>query len=205
MDPGSDLLGLHVQPSSCAHGSSSEPSVTYAAPVTADTLPAPDGPASDVYDRARCSVAGTLAVVGEKWSLLVLREAFLGVRRFADLQRALGAPKAVLTDRLNSLVAQDLLVRVPYRDEGARQRSEYRLTERGRDLYPAVVALMQWGDRWLATDGAPPLELSHRDCGAPVSLSLRCAAGHEVGGPRDVVATPAGHERAGETRDTPAG
>jgi DNA-binding HxlR family transcriptional regulator len=179
--------------------------VTYAAPVTADTPPAPDGPASDVYDRARCSVAGTLAVVGEKWSLLVLREAFLGVRRFADLQRALGAPKAVLTDRLNSLVAQDLLVRVPYRDEGARQRSEYRLTERGRDLYPAVVALMQWGDRWLAADGAAPLELSHRDCGAPVSLSLRCAAGHEVGGPREVVATPARHERAAETRDTPAG
>ncbi|WP_369258631.1 winged helix-turn-helix transcriptional regulator [Geodermatophilus amargosae] len=168
--------------------------------MTADTPPAPDG-----YDRARCSVAGTLAVVGEKWSLLVLREAFLGVRRFADLQRALGAPKAVLTDRLNTLVAQDLLVRVPYRDEGARQRSEYRLTERGRDLYPAVVALMQWGDRWLAGGGAPPLELSHRDCGAPVSLSLRCAAGHEVGGPREVVATPAGQDRAGATGATPAG
>src|SRR4051795_6561712 len=86
-----------------------------------------------LLDRSRCSVAGTLAVVGEKWSLLVLREAFLGVRRFADLQRALGAPKAVLTDRLNSLGAQDLLVRVPYRAEGARQRHEYRLTERGRD------------------------------------------------------------------------
>jgi DNA-binding HxlR family transcriptional regulator len=177
--------------------------VTYAAPVTADT-PRPDTGGPE-YDRARCSVAGTLAVVGEKWSLLVLREAFLGVRRFADLQRALGAPKAVLTDRLNSLVAQDLLARVPYRDEGARQRHEYRLTERGRDLYPALVALMQWGDRWLAGDGVPPLTLAHRGCGEPVSLGLHCAAGHEVGGPREVVATPSGRERAGETSDTPAG
>ncbi|PWW23949.1 HxlR family transcriptional regulator [Geodermatophilus normandii] len=157
------------------------------------------------YDRARCSVAGTLAVVGEKWSLLVLREAFLGVRRFADLQCALGAPKAVLTDRLNSLVAQDLLARVPYRDEGARQRHEYRLTERGRDLYPALVALMQWGDRWLAADGVAPLELTHRGCGAPVTLGLRCGAGHEVGGPREVVVTPAGRGTAGETPGTPAG
>jgi DNA-binding HxlR family transcriptional regulator len=166
--------------------------------VTADTPPAD-------FDRARCSVAGTLAVVGEKWSLLVLREAFLGVRRFADLQRALGAPKAVLTDRLNSLVAQDLLVRVPYRAEGARQRHEYRLTERGRDLYPALVALMQWGDRWLAEDGVPPLALAHRDCGAPVSLALRCAAGHEVGGPREVTATPSRRGAAGETGGLPAG
>ncbi|MGY1829563.1 winged helix-turn-helix transcriptional regulator [Geodermatophilus sp. SYSU D01180] len=166
--------------------------------MTADTPP-------DGYDRARCSVAGTLAVVGEKWSLLVLREAFLGVRRFADLQRALGAPKAVLTDRLNSLVAQDLLARVPYQEEGARQRHEYRLTERGRDLYPALVALMQWGDRWLAEDGVPPLALTHRDCGAPVALGLRCAAGHEVGGPREVTATPVRRDRAGETADTPAG
>jgi DNA-binding HxlR family transcriptional regulator len=157
--------------------------VTYAARVTAGTPPD--------YDRARCSVAGTLAVVGEKWSLLVLREAFLGVRRFADLQRT-------LTDRLNSLVVQDLLVRVPYRDEGARQRHEYRLTERGRDLYPALVALMQWGDRWLAEDGVAPLALAHRDCGAPVSLALRCAAGHEVAGPREVAATPAPTDRAGK-------
>ncbi len=164
--------------------------------MTADTPPA-DTPPAD-YDRARCSVAGTLAVVGEKWSLLVLREVFLGVRRFADLQRTLGAPKAVLTDRLNSLVAQDLLVRVPYRDEGARQRHEYRLTERGRDLHPALVALMQWGDRWLAEDGVAPLALAHRDCGAPVSLALHCAAGHEVAGPREVAATPVSRDRAGQ-------
>ena len=85
------------------------------------------GAVSDTqWDRSRCSVAGTLAVVGEKWSLLVLREAFLGVRRFADFQRALGAPRAVLTDRLNTLVEQGILRRVPYRAHGDRQRQEYR-------------------------------------------------------------------------------
>jgi DNA-binding HxlR family transcriptional regulator len=135
--------------------------------------------------RSRCSVAGTLAVVGEKWSLLVLREAFFGVRRFADFQRLLGAPKAVLSDRLATLVEQGILARVPYQAEGERQRHEYRLTTKGRDLYPTLVALMQWGDAYLS-DGPPPLELLHRDCDAPVHLELHCEAGHAVAGPRDV-------------------
>ena len=138
------------------------------------------------WDRSRCSVAGTLAVIGEKWSLLVLREAFLGVRRFADFQRVLGAPKAVLTDRLGTLVAAGILARVPYQAEGERQRHEYRLTDKGRDLYPTLVALMQWGDRYLAEDGGAPLALEHRDCGAAVRLELTCEAGHSVAGPRDV-------------------
>ena len=137
------------------------------------------------WDRSRCSVAGTLAVVGEKWSLLVLREAFFGVRRFADFQRLLGAPKAVLSDRLATLVEQGILTRVPYQAEGERQRHEYRLTAKGRDLYPTLVALMQWGDRYLS-DGPPPLELQHRDCGAAVHLELACEAGHRVAGPREV-------------------
>jgi DNA-binding HxlR family transcriptional regulator len=142
------------------------------------------------WDRSRCSVAGTLAVVGEKWSLLVLREAFLGVRRFADFQRILGAPKAVLTDRLGTLVEQGILRRVPYQAEGERQRHEYRLTTKGIDLYPTLVALMQWGDRYLADDGVAPLELEHRDCGAPVHLGLVCDDGHELGGAREVRAVP---------------
>jgi DNA-binding HxlR family transcriptional regulator len=142
------------------------------------------------WDRSRCSVAGTLAVVGEKWSLLVLREAFLGVRRFADLQRALGAPKAVLADRLGTLVVHGILARVPYRADGERQRHEYRLTAKGRDLYPTLVALMQWGDRHLAANGVAPLELEHRDCGAPVHLELACEAGHRLAGARDVRPVP---------------
>ncbi|WP_345771563.1 winged helix-turn-helix transcriptional regulator [Geodermatophilus sabuli] len=139
-----------------------------------------------LWDRSRCSVAGTLAVVGEKWSLLVLREAFLGVRRFADFQRVLGAPRAVLTDRLGTLVEQGILRRVPYQAQGERQRHEYRLTPKGIDLYPTLVALMQWGDRYLADGEDAPLELRHRDCGEPVHLALVCDAGHELSGAREV-------------------
>ncbi len=142
------------------------------------------------WDRSRCSVAGTLAVVGEKWSLLVLREAFLGVRRFADFQRILGAPRAVLTDRLATLVAQGILRRVPYQAEGERQRHEYRLTRKGLDLYPTLVALMEWGDRYLAEEGDAPLRLYHRDCGEPVHLAMVCAAGHELSGAREVRPVP---------------
>jgi DNA-binding HxlR family transcriptional regulator len=138
------------------------------------------------WDRSGCSVAGTLGVVGEKWSLLVLREAFLGTRRFADLQRVLGAPRAVLSDRLATLVEAGLLARVPYQAEGERQRHEYRLTQKGLDLYPTLVALMEWGNRYLADDGTGPLELRHRDCGAPVHLALVCEDGHEVAGAREV-------------------
>src|ERR671921_772777 len=137
------------------------------------------------WDRSRCSVAGTLAVVGEKWSLLILREAFLGVRRFADFQRNLGAPRAVLTDRLATLVDQGILRRTPYQAEGERQRHEYRLTQKGLDLYPTLVALMAWGDRYLAGDGEVPLELRHRACGEPVHQVLVCEGGHRLGGAGD--------------------
>ena len=142
-----------------------------------------------LLDRTRCSVAGTLAVVGEKWSLLVLREAFLGVRRFADFQRILGAPRAVLTDRLATLVDQGILRRVPYQAQGERQRHEYRLTQKGIDLYPTLVALMEWGDRYL-TEGGGAMELHHRDCGAPVHLTLACEDGHVLAGAREVTPIP---------------
>jgi DNA-binding HxlR family transcriptional regulator len=129
-------------------------------------------------------------VVGEKWSLLVIREAFLGVRRFADFHRMLGAPRAVLTERLATLVDQGILRRVPYQEEGERQRHEYRLTEKGLDLYPALVALMQWGDRYVGEPGAVPLELRHRECGSLVHVGLKCEAGHSVAGPRNVQPVP---------------
>ncbi len=138
------------------------------------------------WDRSRCSVAGTLSVIGEKWSLLVLREAFLGVRRFADFQRNLGAPKAVLSERLGTLVAAGILARVPYQAEGERQRHEYRLTDKGRDLYPTLVALRQWGDRYLDDGQGAPLAMEHKDCGADVGVEVTCAAGHVGAGPRDV-------------------
>src|SRR4051812_49705768 len=98
-----------------------------------------------LLDRSRCSVAGTLSVVGEKWSLLVLREAFLGVRRFADFQRILGAPRAVLTDRLATLVEQGILRRGPHHAEGGRQRPQDPPTEKGVGLYPPPGALIGGG------------------------------------------------------------
>ena len=156
------------------------------------------GVSESLWDRSRCSVAGTLSVVGEKWSLLVLREAFFGVRRFADFQRVLGAPRAVLTDRLATLVEQGILRREPYQAEGERQRHEYRLTQKGIDLYPTLVALMQWGDRYLA-DGDQPVELEHKDCGATVHLALVCDAGHQLSGAREVRPVPRAAGRSGRS------
>ncbi|MFD1543896.1 winged helix-turn-helix transcriptional regulator [Nonomuraea guangzhouensis] len=136
-----------------------------------------------------CSIERTLDIVGEKWTFLVLREAFRGVRRFADMQATTGAPRQVLSARLARLVEEGLLRKEPYREPGQRQRDEYRLTEKGRDLYPLLVALMHWGDKYLADDG-PPVVLTHRDCGALIEQHFRCAEGHEVAGPREVTPLP---------------
>jgi DNA-binding HxlR family transcriptional regulator len=143
----------------------------------------------DDYDDANCSIARTLAVFGDRWTLLVLREAFNGVRRFEELQRRLGVARDVLTVRLRRLVDEGVLERVPYREPGRRSRFEYRLTPKGVDVYPILVALMAWGDRHKADDAGAPVELVHRDCGAPVHGELRCADGHAVG-PRDVRPRP---------------
>ncbi|MEV0145350.1 MULTISPECIES: helix-turn-helix domain-containing protein [unclassified Nonomuraea] len=137
-----------------------------------------------------CSIERTLEVVGEKWTFLVLREAFRGVRRFADMQVATGAPRQVLSARLARLVEEGLLRKEPYREPGQRQRDEYRLTDKGRDLYPLLVALMHWGDKHLTDAGGPPMLLTHRDCGAAIELHLRCEEGHDVEGPRQVTALP---------------
>ncbi|MFI9552264.1 winged helix-turn-helix transcriptional regulator [Nonomuraea endophytica] len=137
-----------------------------------------------------CSIERTLDVVGEKWTFLVLREAFSGVRRFADMQAMTGAPRQVLSARLARLVDEGLLRKVPYREPGQRQRYEYRLTEKGRDLYPLLVALMHFGDKYLSDDAGPAVELTHRDCGAPIEQYFRCADGHEVSGPREVTPEP---------------
>lgn len=144
-----------------------------------------------------CSIERTLAVLGEKWTFLVLREAFNGVRRFADFQALTGAPRQVLSARLSRLVAEGLLRKVPYQEPGQRQRDEYRLTQKGLDLYPILMALMHWGDRYLADPEGPPVVVTHRDCGAPVALRLVCEEGHEVGGPREVTPRPGPGARIG--------
>ena len=142
------------------------------------------------YDTENCTIGAALAIVGEKWTFLVLREAFNGVRRFDDIRHRIGAPRQVLSDRLARLVAEGLLRKVPYREPGQRSRSEYRLTEKGLALFPLIVALLEWGNEYAATPAGPVAELTHRDCGAPVHLELRCAEGHLVSSAREVTAAP---------------
>jgi DNA-binding HxlR family transcriptional regulator len=125
-----------------------------------------------------CTVQRTLALVGEKWSLLVLRDAMNGVRRFEDFRRHVGLSEAVLADRLRKLVAAGILETVPYREPGVRTRHEYRLTPKGWDLWPAMLALKQWGDRYTADPEGPPWEAGHRDCGAGLRVTVGCTAGH---------------------------
>ncbi|HUH70970.1 MAG TPA: helix-turn-helix domain-containing protein [Mycobacterium sp.] len=130
------------------------------------------------YSAENCSVKRALDVVGEKWTLLVLREAFYGARRFEQFQARVGCARNLLSERLNTLIKAGVMRRVPYREPGQRERHEYRLTQKGLDLLPAVIALMQWGDRWEADPDGPPVEITHRDCGHPVELVLRCTHDH---------------------------
>lgn len=127
-----------------------------------------------------CSIARTLEVVGERWALLVVREVALGDRRFAGIREATGAPPAVLSARLRSLVAVGVLATRPYQEQGARTRTEYVLTASGRALQPVLTALMDWGDQHLAGAAGPPAVTRHRDCGEAVHAHLLCDAGHEV-------------------------
>jgi DNA-binding HxlR family transcriptional regulator len=147
-------------------------------------------PALD-WSIANCTIGRTMDILGEKWAMVVLREVFSGIRRFDDMRERTGVPRQVLTNRLNRLVAAGVLRRVPYRDPGARERHEYRLTEKGFDLYPVLVALREWGDRYLADPAGPPLALVHRgECEAPVHIELVCDAGHPISSLRDVVPRP---------------
>src|SRR5512140_1508372 len=115
------------------------------------------------FAEMNCSVARTLEVIGEWWSMLVVREAFNGVRRFDDFQAHLGIARNVLATRLQSLVEHGILERRLYQDRP--ERYEYRLTEKGRDLYPVLITMMRWGDKWEAGAEGPPVRLTHEPCG----------------------------------------
>jgi DNA-binding HxlR family transcriptional regulator len=140
-------------------------------------LQARHGPAPD------CSIDRALQVVGTRSAMLLLREAFYGVTRFDELTARVGVSEPVAAARLKELVANGLLAREPYREPGQRTRHAYRLTDKGAELLPVLVALLQWGDRWEPEDGGGPVELTHVGCGEPVAAELRCAAGHPVSGP----------------------
>ncbi|MET0402764.1 MAG: helix-turn-helix domain-containing protein [Cystobacter sp.] len=128
-----------------------------------------------------CPMADALEVVGEKWSLLVLREVFYGVRRFDGIARNTGAPRDVLTARLRKLSDAGVLRRVQYSERPA--RSEYHLTPAGAELAPTLLSLLQWGMRWASVEGAEPRGSLKHDCGAPLSTGLCCqACGRRVTG-----------------------
>ncbi|WP_297729813.1 helix-turn-helix domain-containing protein [Mycobacterium sp.] len=150
----------------------------------------------DSYSAENCSVKRALDIVGEKWTLLVLREAFYGARRFEQFQAHVGCARNLLSERLNTLVEAGVMQRVPYREPGQRERHEYRLTDKGLDLLPAVIALMRWGDRWEADPEGPAVEIVHRDCGRPVDLMLRCSRDDVPLGARDVQPKPGPGARA---------
>jgi DNA-binding HxlR family transcriptional regulator len=123
------------------------------------------------YEGQNCSIAKALELLGERWTLLVIREAFLGTRRFEGFAERLDIARNVLTARLTLLVEQGVLERVRYQERP--ERFEYRLTEKGLDLWPTIVSLLQFGDRYYAPDG-PPVVLRHRDCGGEVSDRRVC-------------------------------
>jgi DNA-binding HxlR family transcriptional regulator len=133
------------------------------------------------YEGQDCSVARALELVGERWTLLVVRDAFLGRRRFEEFQESLGIARNVLADRLAKLVEHGIFERVPYQERP--ERFEYRLTDRGRDLRLTLAALMQWGDEYLSP--TPPRRLRRRSDGTPVRVALVDADGVPVE-PRDV-------------------
>ena len=139
-----------------------------------------DGSVHQSWARERCSIRRALEVAGNRSALLIMREAFYGTTRFDDFAGRAGISEPVTATRLRDLVDQGLLRREPYRDPGQRTRMAYRLTDMGADLLPVLIALLNWGDRWLA-DGAPPVAVRHRGCGGPVRAELRCAMGHRVG------------------------
>ncbi len=120
----------------------------------------------------RCSIARALDVVGERWTLLILRDAFNGVRRFEDFAASLPLARNVLTDRLQTLVAHGILRRHRYQERP--ERYEYRLTAKGMELYPVLIALLQWGDRHLAGEAGPPVEVGHTACGHRAAAAVVC-------------------------------
>lgn len=118
------------------------------------------------FDDSNCSVARALNEVGDWWSLLIVLHAMYGTRRFVDFQQQLGIAKNILCDRLTKLVDNEVLRKVDVGEHGS--RFEYRLTEKGRDLFPVVVALRQWGDKWNPAPDGQPLDLRDRDSGQPI-------------------------------------
>src|SRR5436305_3430807 len=140
------------------------------------------------YEGQACSIARALEVVGERWTLLILRDVLLGIRRFDDLQEQLGIARNVLASRLERLTDSEILERRPYGERPVRH--EYHLTEKGRALSPVLVELLQWGDRYVPSPDGPPMILRHRDCGGALGPHRKCTRCGELVDARAIRAEP---------------
>lgn len=131
-----------------------------------------------------CSVARSVAVIGDRWTLMILRDCFLGVRRFEAFQARLGISRTIIADRLKLLVDEGVLRKIPYQEHPVRH--DYRLTQKGLDLHPVIMAVVAWGDRHYAGDAGPPLLHRHRTCGCDFRPVMTCSECGEAVGARDV-------------------
>jgi DNA-binding HxlR family transcriptional regulator len=152
------------------------------------------------YEAQICSISRTLEVVGERWTLLILRDVFFGLRRFGDLQASLGVARNVLTERLNRLVDDGIVERVPYQEHPVRH--EYHLTPKGYDLLPVLLSMMRWGDKYYAGETGLPRIVRHVDCGGEVAQQIACTKCEQVLGKHDIEILPG---PALATRDRSAG
>jgi DNA-binding HxlR family transcriptional regulator len=126
----------------------------------------------------KCPIEKTMALLGTKSAMLIMREAYYGTTRFEDFWRRVGVTKAAASARLNELVDAGLLERRPYKEPGQRSRDEYVLTDAGVDFMPVIWAMFEWGRRHLPNN--PSLQLAHKGCGAEATVAIRCAEGHDV-------------------------
>ena len=151
----------------------------------------------NTYEGQICSIARSLEVIGERWTILIIRDAFLGIRRFDDFQKSLGVARNVLQQRLARLIEHGILERVRYQEKP--ERFEYRLTEKGVDLWPTIVTLIAWGDKHAPDPAGPPVVLTHRGCGGKVNDRRICERCDALLTARDVTVkpgSPAGRARA---------
>jgi DNA-binding HxlR family transcriptional regulator len=142
----------------------------------------------DALEEEPCSVARTVAVIGDRWTLLILRECFLRTRRFEAFQAALGITRHLLAERLKKLVRFGVLRRVPYQDSP--KRHEYILTQKGLDLYPIMMAIVHWGDSHMVDERGRPVLHEHRACGKTFDPIMVCSECHRALAPREVLVHP---------------
>ena len=132
-----------------------------------------------------CSVARALSIVGDRWTLLILRDCFIGTKRFDHFQKHIGVSRHRLSERLNKLVENEILKKVEYQNNPPRY--EYKLTRKGVSLYPVLMTLAKWGDEWMSGEEGVPLEYVHKTCGHKMQMNLCCSECGELVDPKQVM------------------